>query len=123
MVPPPLPELAVFMALVLVLSLYGLTVSGHFPEEHRASSLRTGGGQALLWGTLALCVVLALSAATFAWLRIPLSAAIIGGGAMVLIAPLLLQPLPDSFVNGRRGLLIFTGLGIGLALTAGTLVA
>jgi len=42
---------------------------------------------------------------------------------MVLIAPLLLQPLPDSFVNGRRGLLIFTGLGIGLALMAGTLVA
>ena len=34
---PPLPELAVFMALVLVLSLYGLTVSGHFPEEHRAA--------------------------------------------------------------------------------------
>jgi hypothetical protein len=26
---PPLPELALFMALVLVLSLYGLTVSGH----------------------------------------------------------------------------------------------
>jgi len=39
MVSPPLPELAVFMALVLVLSLYGLTVSGHFPQEHRAASL------------------------------------------------------------------------------------
>ena len=42
---------------------------------------------------------------------------------MVLIAPLLLQPLPDSFVNGRRGLLTFTGLGLGLALMAGTLLA
>jgi hypothetical protein len=123
MVSLPLPELAVFMALVLVLSLYGLTVSGHFPEEHRTASLRTGGGQALLWGTIALCAALALAAATFAWLRVPLSAAIIGGGAMMLIAPLLLQPLPDSFVNGRRGLLIFAGLGIGLALMAGTLVA
>ena len=123
MVPPPFSELAVFMALVLVLSLYGLTVSGHFPEEHRAASLQTGAGQALLWGTMALCAALALSAVAFAWQRIPLSAAIIGGGAMVLIAPLLLQPLPDSFVNGRRGLLIFTGLGIGLALMAGTLVA
>ena len=47
---PPLPELAVFMALVLVLSLYGLTVSGHFPEEHRAASLRTAGGQAAAVG-------------------------------------------------------------------------
>jgi hypothetical protein len=120
---PPLPELALFMALVLVLSLYGLTVSGHFPEEHRAQSLRTAGGQVLLWGTLVLSAVLAVSALAFAWARLPLPAAVIGGGAMVLIAPMLLQPLPDSFVNGRRGLITFTVLGVGLALAAGTLVA
>jgi hypothetical protein len=120
---PPLPELALFMALVLVLSLYGLTVSGHFPEEHRAQSLRTAGGRLLLWGTLVLSAVLAVSALAFAWARLPLPAAVIGGGAMVLIAPMLLQPLPDSFVNGRRGLITFTVLGVGLALAAGTLVA
>jgi hypothetical protein len=120
---PPFPELAVFMALVLVLSLYGLTVSGHFPEEHRAQSLRTGGGQVLLWGTLALCAVLAISTLAFAWKRVPIYAAVIGGGAMVLIAPLVLQPLPDSFVNGRRGLVTFTGLGVALALMVGTFIA
>ncbi len=120
---PPLPELAVFMALVLVLSLYGLTVSGHFPEEHRAASLRTASGQVLLWGTLALCAALAVSALAFAWQRVPIHAAVIGGGAMVLIAPLLLQPLPDSFVNSRRALVLFTALGIGLGLMAGTLIA
>jgi hypothetical protein len=120
---PPLPELAVFMALVLVLSLYGLTASGHFPQEHRAASLRTPGGHILLWGTIALCAVLALSAAAFAWQRVPLYAAVIGGGAMVLIAPLLLRPLPDSFVNGRRALLFFAAVGLGLALAAGTLLA
>ena len=120
---PPFPELAVFMALMLVLSLYGLTVSGHFPEEHRAASLRTTSGQLLLWGTLALCSALAISALVFAWQRVPIYAAVIGGGAMVLIAPLLLQPLPDSFVNGRRALVIFTGVGIALGLMAGTLIA
>jgi hypothetical protein len=120
---PPLPELAVFMALVLVLSLYGLTVSGHFPDEHRAASLRTGAGQIVLWGTLVLCAAIALASVAFAWWRVPLSAAIIGGGAMVLIAPLLLQPLPDQFVNGRRGLLTFAGIGTGLALIAGTIIA
>jgi hypothetical protein len=120
---PPLPQLALFMALVLVLSLYGLTVSGHFPEEHRAGSLRTAGGKLLLWGTIALCFALTVVALSFAWQHLPLSAAIIGGGAMVLIAPLLLQPLPDSFVNGRRGLLTFTIIGVGLALAAGTIVA
>src|SRR5688572_24666449 len=113
---PPLPELAVFMALVLVLSLYGLTVSGHFPREHRAASLRTGGGRALLWGTIALSAALAVAALLFAWRHVPIHAAVIGGGFMVLMAPLLLQPLPDSFVNGRQALVVFTSFGIGLGL-------
>jgi hypothetical protein len=120
---PPLPQLALFMALVLVLSLYGLTASGHFPEEHRAQSLRTASGTLLLWGTIALCAALAIIALSFAWRHLPLPATIIGGGAMVLIAPLLLQPLPDSFVNGRLGLVTFTVIGVGLALAAGTIVA
>lgn len=122
MAPPPLLELALYMALVLVLSLYGLTVSGHFPAEHRAASLRTGAGRVLLWGTIVLCAALAASVLAFAWHRLPLYAAVIGGGAMVLIAPLLLQPLPDSFVDGRCGLLTFASLGLGLGLLAGTLI-
>jgi hypothetical protein len=120
---PPLPELALFMALVLVLSLYGLTVSGHFPHEHRHPALQVGVGPLLLWGTMALCAALTLAALAFAWQRLPLYAAVIGGGTMVLFAPLLLQPLPDSFVNGRQGLLAFAGLATGLALIAGRLVA
>jgi hypothetical protein len=119
---PPLPELAVFMALVLVLSLYGLTVSGHFPEEHRAATLRSAWGLALLWGSIALCSALAFAGLAFAWRYVPLPAAVIGGGAMV-IAPILLQPLPDSFVNGRLGLVTFTGLAIALAFMGGRLVA
>jgi hypothetical protein len=120
---PPLPELSLFMALVLVLSLYWLTVSGHFPEEHRAPSLKSAGGQAVLWGTIVLCALLTLAALTFAWTRVPLYAAIIGGGLMVLIAPLLLQPLPDGFVDGRPGLLIFAALSLSLMLVAGTFIA
>jgi hypothetical protein len=42
---------------------------------------------------------------------------------MILIAPLLLQPFPDSFVNGRLALVLFTGAGLGLALAARTLIA
>ncbi len=120
---PSLPELAVFMALVLVLSLYGLTVSGHFPEEHRAPALRTGAGQVVLWATLALSAAFTFRSAVFAWQHVPLYSAVIGGGAMVLIAPLLLQPFPDSFVNGHWALLTFAGLGFGLTLLAGTLFA
>jgi hypothetical protein len=120
---PPLPELSLFMALVLVLSLYWLTASGHFPEEHRAASLKTAGGQALLWGTMLIAALLTLAALCFAWARLPISAAVIGGGLMVLVAPLLLQPLPDSFVDGRRGLVIFVALGTALALLGSRLIA
>ena len=118
---PPLADLAVFMGLILALSLYGLTVSGHFPVEARAETLKSGAGSAVLWSTLAISTAVLVVAITFAWSRLPLSAAIIGGGAMVLIAPLLLQPLPDSFVDSRRGLVTLCGLALGLALIAGRL--
>jgi hypothetical protein len=120
---PPLPELAVFMALVLVLALYGLTVSGHFPAEYRAEALSTATGQVLLWGSLTLCAALTVLVAGFAWRHVPLYAAAIGGGAMLLAAPLILRPLPDSFVNGRSALLFFAGLALCLALIAQTLIA
>jgi hypothetical protein len=120
---PPLPELAMFMALVLVLSLYGLTVAGHFPAEHRSPWMHTAGGRLVLWGTLSLCTLLLLAALALAWQRVPLYAAVIGAGAMALIAPLLLQPLPDRFVNGRLGLLTFTGLALALGLLAARLIA
>jgi hypothetical protein len=118
---PPLPELSLFMALVLVLSLYWLTVSGHFPEEHRTASLKSASGQAVLWGTIGLSTLVTLAALTFAWRHVPLYAAIIGGGLMVLIAPLFLHPLPDSFVDGRPGLVVLAALG--LVLMAGTFIA
>ncbi len=120
---PPLADLAVFMGLVLVLSLYGLTVSGHFPAEHRAEALRSGIGALLLWGTLALSLALIAIAVLFAAWRLPVYASVIGGGAMLLIAPLLLQPFPDTFVNGRSGLVAFATLGLGLALIARHLLA
>lgn len=120
---PSFPHLAVFMALVLVLSLYGLTVSGHFPKEHRSDALKTAAGRLVLWGTLVLCASLAIVSLAFAWQYVPLPSAIIGGGAMLLFAPLLLQPLPDTFVDGRRGLLTFTLVGVGLALAAQTIAA
>jgi hypothetical protein len=115
---PALSDLALFMALVLVLSLYGLAVAGHFPVEHRSPSLRTTGGAAILWGTIALAVLLAIATLAIAWQRLPIYAAVIGGGMALLAAPLLLQPFPDTFVNGRRGLLSFAGLALLLALLA-----
>jgi hypothetical protein len=110
-----LQDLALFMAQVLVLALYGLTVSGHFPAEFRAPSLRGATGALLLWGTIALAATASVLLVVFAWRRVELPFAVIGGGAMLLAAPLLLRPFPDSFVNGRRGLVTFAGLAAALS--------
>jgi hypothetical protein len=118
MASPPPDALSIFMGLVLVLALCGLTVSGHFPAESRDPRLRTAIGIITLWATIAVALLVAASAIAIAWRRLPLYAAIIGGGAMLLIAPQLLRPLPDRFVNGRRGLILCTALGLALTLLA-----
>jgi hypothetical protein len=122
MAPPP-AALSIFMGLVLALALCGLTVSGHFPAEVREPRLQTTIGRLTLWATIAVALLVAGTAIALAWRRLPLYAAIIGAGAMMLIAPQLLRPLPDSFVNGRRGLLAFAALGLALTLLAGRCMA
>jgi hypothetical protein len=98
--------LVLFIALLLSAALTALAASGHFPLEHRAVSLRSGVGRAILFGA---CVVSALS------LVLPWPAAVIGAGAAVLAAPLLLRPLPDGFVNGRAALVAFASASALLA--------
>jgi hypothetical protein len=53
-----------------------------------------------------------------AWAAFPWTWAIIVGGGVLLVAPLILQLFPDSFVDGRSGLLVFAGLGAVLSLVA-----
>src|SRR5262245_10224511 len=112
----PIAELLLFMLGVGLAAVYGLTVSGHFPAEFRAAALRGGAGAAIMWGTIvAMCVALAVMLAT-AWALLPWYAIVIGGGGMLLAAPLLLRPFPDWFVNGRAGLLTFAAAGIATAI-------
>ena len=58
-------SLAMFMALVLSVSLYALTASGHFPSEHRADDLRAGPGAAILWLTMAVSAAAAIYAVAY----------------------------------------------------------
>jgi hypothetical protein len=108
--------LVLFIALLLFAALTALAASGHFPPEHRAASLRSGVGRAILFGA---CAVAAFSLAVgiaVAWLVLPWAAAVIGAGAAMLAAPLLLRPLPDAFVNGRAALVAFASASALLAL-------
>jgi hypothetical protein len=112
----PWTELALFMTAVMLLSLYGLTVSGHFPAELRAAELRTGLGAFTMWATILLAGLSAVIVASAAFDLLPWYAIVIGGGAMLLAAPLLLRPFPDRFVNGRAGLVVFAAAATAVAL-------
>ena len=115
------PALAIFVALVLTVSLYGLTVSGHFPREHRGKTLRASTGAAVLWSTMLVCAAAAVYAVGFASRTLPWYISGLGAGGAILIAPLLLQPLPDAFVNGRRGLIAFALAAVAFAWLASKL--
>jgi hypothetical protein len=101
--------LVLFMALIFALSMHGLIAAGHFPREHRAPSLQSLGGTTVLFGSLLILIVCFTVATFVAWREIPWYAAIIGAGAMVLLAPLALQKFPDSFVDSRAALVAFAG--------------
>lgn len=100
-----------YMLAIELLALYGLSVSGQFPAERRKDALTAGGGPFVLWTTLVLAAATAVLAVTIAAISLPWFASIIGGGAMLLIAPLALRPFPDRIVDGRASLVLFTAAG------------
>ena len=99
--------LGLLMSGLLLVALYGLAASGHFPAEFRPRKLQQGWGLIVLWATMIATGLAGVVVLALAWQALPWYAVVIGGGVVLLFAPLLLQPMPDSFVNGRRGLLAF----------------
>jgi hypothetical protein len=102
-------KLVLMMVAVLAAALQGLVISGHFPEEHRKAALQGATGSAVLFGSTALSALAALFA-LYAARSVPWYALVIGAGAMLLAAPLALQPFPDRFVDGRAGPLTFSSV-------------
>jgi hypothetical protein len=114
----PVPSLLPLVLVTLLLftaSLYGLAALGHFPRATRQQALLQGSGPLVLWGSIAAVAASVAVAVVAAWQMIPWYAAIIGGGAAILLAPLALQYFSDRFVDGRRALLLFAGATLVLA--------
>ena len=107
-------ELIMFALAVAALALYGLAVSGHFPADARAAESRPG--RAIIWSTIVVAGAAALVVLGVAWSVLPWYAIVIASGAMLLAAPLLLQPFPDGFVDGSGALLVFSTGAAALAL-------
>ncbi len=115
---PPLADLALVTALALVACLHGLTLGGHFPAEHRRPALSGSLGSAIIWGSTAIVLLSLGVGLRLGWQRLALAQMVIGAGAAALFTPLLLRPLPDDFVDGRRGLLVWAALALCLAALA-----
>jgi hypothetical protein len=109
-------DLLLFIALLATVSLHWLAASGQFPREHRAAHFRSAIGAPILFGSIAVTLVSLFIGLRFAWQTIPWYAAVIGGGAPVLFAPLLLRPVSDTFVNGRAALLSFSIIAAAIAI-------
>jgi hypothetical protein len=98
-------KLALFMALVCACSLGGLAASGHFPRRHHASD--SGSAEAaILFGSIAVSAVCAVAGVTIAARSLPWPATVIGGGLVLLAAPLLLRAMPDQIVDGHAALIV-----------------
>jgi hypothetical protein len=99
-----------FAALVLAVALYALSLSGHFPSEHRGAALRGASGTVFIGITAALALVSLAGGLGAGWHKVPWYALVISGGAALLAAPLVLMKFPDQFVNGRGALAAFSGI-------------
>jgi len=93
-----------------VLTLYGLTVSGHFPFEARSKELQSPVGTFVIGATLLSSGLAALLLIVTELNVLPWTAIIIGGGAALLAGPLLLRVFPDAFVDGMVGRAPIAGL-------------
>src|SRR6266702_3057691 len=63
--------LFLFTLLILMLSLHGLSASGHFPREHRAAALSSPLGAVILHGTILIALTSLIAGLWAAWRLIP----------------------------------------------------
>jgi hypothetical protein len=104
--------LVVFVALMLFASLQALSASGHFPKASRLPAISQGSGPALLWTSMIVTAGSVVVGIAPAWTLIPWYAAVIGGGAAILLAPLALQVFPDRIVDGKTALIGFAAAAV-----------
>jgi hypothetical protein len=111
-----------FVVLVLLSGMHGLSASGHFPARGRRAELRGLGGSSLLFGSIALVAAALIAGIIATAMSAPWPALVLGGGAAILLAPITLQLFSDRFVDGRGALISFAGGAIAavvlIALTA-----
>lgn len=110
-----------FAALALTACAGVVLTSGYFPAVARPTDLRRSFAPALVAAGVAVTAALAVAALWAGW-QLPLAVAVVVGGCAILLAPFVVQPLPESLRDSRLGAALFVIFGLavlGLALLAG----
>src|SRR5690348_16824716 len=108
--------LGLFVIGVMLLTVYVLTVSGHFPFEARRKELQSPFGTFVIGATMLGSGLAALVLIVSAVNVLPWTAIIIGGGAALLAGPILLRAFPDDFVDGLGSMTTFAAAAMVIAV-------
>jgi len=111
--------LVLFSTLVLTIALFGLSLSGHFPTQAQKLGRKDVATRAVVVSCIVVVGIAAAKTVGIALHHLPAPMAIIGGGAALLAAPLVLQRFPDTFVDGLRGIVVLATISLALVLIAG----
>ena len=98
--------------------MFVVVVAGHFPVQSRAEKFRSFSGLMVLWGSICIVAISVLGMVYLAVAALPFYAVIIGGGLMVLVAPLAVQPFPNRVVDARVSLVGLAVVSLVLCLAA-----
>lgn len=96
--------LLVFLAASGAASVTFYFLSGTLPVSAAPRGLQSRLGVALVWGNVAMFVVLAALTIWFAAVELRWTSLIVGGGFMVLFAPFFVQDLPRALKDTKAGL-------------------
>jgi hypothetical protein len=88
----------------LVATAGGVLVSGFLPRAEGPADGRGAAGAVLVYGAVAALVLVVLASLRLA-VELPWAVAVVIAGLAILVAPFVVQPLPESVRETRAGLI------------------
>ncbi len=103
--------LAAFSAAALFVGAGAVFLSGFFPADMRSEAVAGRFGSLLVWTATAITGLVGALAVLVASQALDWAVAIVAAGSAFLLAPFLVQPVPDHLRDTKAGLAIFTAAG------------
>jgi hypothetical protein len=104
--------LAAFGVATLVASSGSIFLSGFFPQRVRAPRLQGFIATILIWAALGATLLVAIAALQTAATGLPWAMTVVAGGGTFLLAPFLVEPLPERLRDSKTGIIIYLAVTI-----------